>query len=303
MRKSKHQVPKNQTKPQDVNSVDEKESADRPPFERGFWSGKKGSAIGNSAASQIDEQHASPIFSKQASESAATDLRKGGPFAKEKVVAPKAYIDTAEATNQANQAFSPRADVRTIGGNNPAVRKQILQLDDFEPQAKAWRRNQKEPAAPRVHPNPTPVVSGKGKKAGASFKPQANQNAAGSSTSGRQPYAPPHISQSSPSIVMPLVMIFTLIVLIGGGYFYLSNLAATNSGQSDLAARERQVKLVETMLLNLDYQPGIMDGKIDRPLTAAVRAFQRDSLLPEDGLITPQLIEELEAILKIYESS
>lgn len=55
------------------------------------------------------------------------------------------------------------------------------------------------------------------------------------------------------------------------------------------------VMLIERRLTRLGYQPGPIDGRIDRQTRRAIRAFQRDHGLPATGYLTQQMVLDLTA--------
>lgn len=59
-----------------------------------------------------------------------------------------------------------------------------------------------------------------------------------------------------------------------------------------------EILAIEQMLDALAFTPGIVDGIADNATVAAIREFQRLAGLPEDGLATPALLEELRAVTR-----
>lgn len=57
-----------------------------------------------------------------------------------------------------------------------------------------------------------------------------------------------------------------------------------------------EVQDIERLLGELSFSPGPIDGVMDDETTAAIRAFQQAAGLPEDGLPSPALLDELKAV-------
>jgi peptidoglycan hydrolase-like protein with peptidoglycan-binding domain len=58
-------------------------------------------------------------------------------------------------------------------------------------------------------------------------------------------------------------------------------------------ADEKQMLELQTALAELGYQPGEITGSMNRSTRAAIKAFERDRGLPEDGEVTPGLLAEM----------
>ena len=58
-------------------------------------------------------------------------------------------------------------------------------------------------------------------------------------------------------------------------------------------ARYNLVKAVQQKLLHEDYQPGAVDGIYGPQTRAALKVFQRDNGLPENGEMTRETLQKL----------
>lgn len=70
--------------------------------------------------------------------------------------------------------------------------------------------------------------------------------------------------------------------------------APTEVAQAQAASA--QVQEIERLLADLSFTPGPIDGVMDEETSAAIRAFQQAAGLPEDGQVSPSLLEELKAV-------
>jgi hypothetical protein len=61
-------------------------------------------------------------------------------------------------------------------------------------------------------------------------------------------------------------------------------------------AASTQVQEIEQLLSDLSFTPGTVDGVMDADTADAIRSFQQAAGLPEDGLPSPGLLEELKAV-------
>lgn len=57
-----------------------------------------------------------------------------------------------------------------------------------------------------------------------------------------------------------------------------------------------QVQQIEKLLADLGFTPGPQDGVMDETTAEAIRAYQQAAGLPEDGVASPALLEELKAV-------
>lgn len=61
-------------------------------------------------------------------------------------------------------------------------------------------------------------------------------------------------------------------------------------------AASAEVQEIEQLLGDLSFTPGKIDGVMDDETSEAIRAFQQAAGLPEDGLPSAGLLEELKAV-------
>ena len=57
-----------------------------------------------------------------------------------------------------------------------------------------------------------------------------------------------------------------------------------------------QILEIEKLLAHLGFAPGPEDGVMDEATSEAIRAYQQAAGLPEDGIASPALLEELKAV-------
>src|SRR3954447_17615888 len=74
-------------------------------------------------------------------------------------------------------------------------------------------------------------------------------------------------------------------------------LSETASAQNDFMKSETVILLVEWQLTDLGYDPGAKDGVVDDAARAAVLQFEKAERLPQDGIITDELLNRLDALL------
>nr|WP_298688626.1 peptidoglycan-binding domain-containing protein [uncultured Dongia sp.] len=100
-----------------------------------------------------------------------------------------------------------------------------------------------------------------------------------------------------PTIVNLAVVGAVLAVAIGIT-FYIWHDVGTEAGAPETRAPEAspQVLEIEQLLGELSFTPGPIDGVLDVETAAAIRAFQQAAGLPDDGLASPELLEELKAV-------
>ncbi|MBL8709516.1 MAG: peptidoglycan-binding protein [Rhodospirillaceae bacterium] len=106
----------------------------------------------------------------------------------------------------------------------------------------------------------------------------------------------PQPQTSSSSVAHPLIWAATVL----GAALVASVLlwqGANEEAMPPVTARG-EVLAIEQMLDALAFTPGIVDGIADNATAAAIREFQRLAGLPEDGLATPALLEELRAVTR-----
>ncbi len=68
------------------------------------------------------------------------------------------------------------------------------------------------------------------------------------------------------------------------------------NASSPYGMRVEQLKEIEGLLANLNFDPGRIDGEIDHEAVAAISLFQEISGLQVDGKPTPDLLAELKAV-------
>ncbi|MBK8175360.1 MAG: peptidoglycan-binding protein [Rhodospirillales bacterium] len=62
----------------------------------------------------------------------------------------------------------------------------------------------------------------------------------------------------------------------------------------------RLIAAAQRRLASLGYDPGPVDGRLGRQTYAAIREFQRDSHLPDNGVINAALLARLEAVENVH---
>lgn len=93
-----------------------------------------------------------------------------------------------------------------------------------------------------------------------------------------------------------LGVVGAVLVVAVGITLYIWHDVATTLPADGAPAVSAQVQEIEQLLSDLSFIPGKIDGVIDDETTEAIRAFQQAAGLPEDGLPSPGLLEELKAV-------
>jgi localization factor PodJL len=70
-------------------------------------------------------------------------------------------------------------------------------------------------------------------------------------------------------------------------------MAILNSNETKQQDEKIIVTKVQKRLIDLGYDPGIVDGCMGPKTTEAIRAFQSDNQMPPPGDITSELVESL----------
>lgn len=77
---------------------------------------------------------------------------------------------------------------------------------------------------------------------------------------------------------------------------YIWHDVGSPDGADRAPSASAQVQEIEQLLSELSFTPGTIDGVMDAETAEAIRAFQQAAGLPEDGLPSPALLEELKAV-------
>jgi peptidoglycan hydrolase-like protein with peptidoglycan-binding domain len=82
-------------------------------------------------------------------------------------------------------------------------------------------------------------------------------------------------------------LVFTLLT------FFFSTAHAAEVNDTDT----QSVFKAQKFLAELNYDPGSIDGYMGPKTGSAIRAFQKDNLMPETGLVTQDLLIQLSAAI------
>jgi putative peptidoglycan binding protein len=89
---------------------------------------------------------------------------------------------------------------------------------------------------------------------------------------------------------VPLIAsLIMMSLLIGFGLWHVA-------GEQIAPQVDTSVLETETLLDQLGFQPGLIDGVADAETAAAISTYQQAAGLPVDGRATPALLEELRAV-------
>ena len=69
-----------------------------------------------------------------------------------------------------------------------------------------------------------------------------------------------------------------------------------------LGSQGPYVKLIQSLLLRIGYNPGAVDGIFGQQTQNAVRAFQRDNNLTPDGIVGPITWSYFQSFLRGYDT-
>jgi hypothetical protein len=108
-----------------------------------------------------------------------------------------------------------------------------------------------------------------------------------------------------PTIVNLAVVGAVLAVVIGITFYiwhdvggHLPEAGVPEAGQPAVqpSVASPELEEIERLLGELSFTPGPIDGIMDAETAASIRAFQQAAGLPEDGLASPEILEELKAV-------
>jgi len=99
----------------------------------------------------------------------------------------------------------------------------------------------------------------------------------------------------NPTIINLAVVGAVLAVAIGIT-FYIWHDVGSPTLDTRAPEASAQIQEIEQLLGELSFTPGPIDGVMDAETAAAIRAFQQAAGLPDDGLASPGLLEELKAV-------
>ncbi len=91
------------------------------------------------------------------------------------------------------------------------------------------------------------------------------------------------------------VVAIVLAIAIGATLYIWHDVGAPADATTAPTA-STQVQEIEKLLAELGFTPGPQDGVLDETTVEAIRAYQQAAGLPEDGAVTPELLEELKAV-------
>ncbi len=102
-------------------------------------------------------------------------------------------------------------------------------------------------------------------------------------------------------LMLSFGVVAIILLLAIGITFFIWRDVGTDSGTGSGAPApapeaSAQVQEIETLLGELGFTPGPVDGVMDEATAEAIRAYQQAAGLPVDGQATPDLLEELRAV-------
>ena len=74
------------------------------------------------------------------------------------------------------------------------------------------------------------------------------------------------------------------------------NRAANYAEEESDGLTSKQIRLIQTGLSELGYDPGPVEGKIGQKTNNAIRDFQRDRSMPPTGQVSGELLAELKKV-------
>ncbi|MBI2254770.1 MAG: peptidoglycan-binding protein [Proteobacteria bacterium] len=81
-----------------------------------------------------------------------------------------------------------------------------------------------------------------------------------------------------------------------GATLYIWHDVGAPADMAGAPSASAQVQEIEVLLNELGFTPGPQDGVMDEATAEAIRAYQQAAGLPEDGIASPALLEELKAV-------
>jgi hypothetical protein len=117
--------------------------------------------------------------------------------------------------------------------------------------------------------------------------------AAATGAPGRRPAIDPTI--------VNLTVVGAVLAVVIGITFYIwhdvgAPLPAAGAPEVPASMASPELEEIERLLGELSFTPGPIDGIMDAETAASIRAFQQAAGLPEDGLASPEILEELKAV-------